>query len=169
MTEKEQILNNNNGEIPKGVYDIVRIKNIPNPEQELSTFKQTVIAFLDNKHLKPKDKKWEELLPKPLVQFTNQLKEEDFHKDDLISSIGTNIVTLQEVKDWEWYSSKLTKNGFEVYMKGMFRGIFLPMIHQQGIPHTSLFIEREGKEYPTRALTDVLTYRKWDPNTLKLK
>ncbi|CAD7802294.1 hypothetical protein CHRY9390_00907 [Chryseobacterium aquaeductus] len=169
MTEKEQILNNNNGEIPKGTYDIVRIKNIPNPEQELNTFKQTVIAFLENQKLKPENPKWEKLLPKPLVEFTDQLKEEDFHKDDLISSIGTIIVTLQEVKDWEWYSSKLTENGFDVYIKGEFYGIFLPIIHQQGIPHTSLYIVSDGKEYPTRALTDVLTYRKWDPNTLKLK
>lgn len=171
MTEKERILKNNNGEIPQGAYDIVRVKNIPNPEQELNTFKQTIIAFLENKNLKPEDKKWEELLPKPLVEFTNQLKDNDFHKDDILYSIGSIVNKLQDddVKEWEWYSSKITKNGFEVYIVGEFLSIFLPMIHQQGIPHTSLFIVSEGKEYPTRALTDVLTYRKWNPETLELK
>ncbi len=169
MKEKEQILNNNNGEIPKGEFDILRIKNIPNPEQELATLKQTVIAFLDNKDLDIEDPKWEELLPNALIEFTNQLKEEDFHKDDIITAIPNIINKLKEVKDWEWYSSKLTTNGFEVYMKGMFRYIFRPMIHQQGIPHTSIFVERDDKEYPTRSLTDVLTYRKWDPDTLELK
>lgn len=169
MTEKEQILNNNNGEIPTGEYDIIRIKNIPNPEQELNIFKQTVIAFLDNKNLDVKDPKWNELLPKALVQFTNQLKEEDFHKDDIITAIPNILNKLKKVKEWEWYSSKLTNNGFDIYMKGMFRGIFLPIIHQQGIPHSSLFIVSEEKEYATRALTDVLTYRKWNPDTLELK
>ncbi|MCX6318448.1 MAG: hypothetical protein NTW29_14245 [Bacteroidetes bacterium] len=168
LSEKEQILNHNQGEIPIGEYDILRIKDIPNPEQELNTFKQTVIAFLEHRDLNKKDPKWRQILPTALVKFTEQLKEEDFHKDDIIYNIQSIIDTLQEVKDWEWYSSRLTPNGFDVYMKGMFRGIFLPMIHQQGIPHTSLFIIRDGKEYPTYALTDVLTYRKWNPNTLKL-
>ncbi|OYQ49652.1 hypothetical protein CHU92_00300 [Flavobacterium cyanobacteriorum] len=170
MTEKERILNNNNGEIPQGAYDIVRVKNIPNPEQELNTFKQTIITFLENKNLKPDNKKWEELLPKALVEFTNQLNDDDFHKDDLLYSIGSIISQLQDVdvKEWEWYSSKVTKNGFDVYIKGEFYGIFLPMIHQQGIPHANLFIVTDGKEYPTKGRTDVLTYRKWNPNTLKL-
>lgn len=169
MTEKEKIVKNNNGEIPNGNYDIVKIKNIPNPEQELNTFKQTIIAFLENKNLDPENENWEKLLPKPLVEFTNQLKEDDFHKDDLITSIPNIIDTLQDVKEWEWYSSKIIKNGFEVFITGDFHGIFLPMIHQQGIPHASLFIESEGNEHSTRALTDVLSYRKWNPNTLELK
>lgn len=169
MTEKERIINNNNGEIPEGEYDIVRVKNIPNPEQELNIFKQTVITFLENKNLSAESEKWNEILPQALVRFTDQLEENDFHKDDILHNIGSIIDSLQQVKKWEWYSSKITKNGFEVYMKGMFRYIFRPMIHQQGIPHSSIFIEREGKEYPTRSLTDVLTYKKWNPNTLKLQ
>jgi hypothetical protein len=169
MTEKEQILGNNNGEIPEGEFDIIRIKNIPNPQQELNTFKQTVLIFLENSNLDAEDSKWEKILPQPLVQFTDQLKDEDFHNDDLITALPNIINDLQEIKEWEWYSSKLTKNGFEVYVKGMFRYVFRAMIHQQGIPHTSIFVERQGKEYLTNSLKDVLTYRKWNPDSLKLK
>jgi hypothetical protein len=42
MTEKQRIASNNNGEAPYSAYDIVRIKGIANPADELATFK-----FLD--------------------------------------------------------------------------------------------------------------------------
>jgi len=79
------------------------------------------------------------------------------------------IDKVKDVRKWKWYSSKLNEGGFEVFFIGYFRGIFLPIIHHQGIPHTSMFIEVEEVEYPTRALTDVLTYRKWNPETYELK
>lgn len=170
MSEKERILNNKEGELPNtATYDIISVRGVVNPEDELNTFKQTIIAFLDNKDLKEESSKWEKLLPKKLVEFTNQLEEDDYHKDDLLSHIPAMIDSLKRLREWEWYSSKLTPNGFEVVMEGMFRGIFLPVLHHQGLPHKSLFITRNGREYPTRAITDVLSYKTFDPKTLKLK
>jgi len=169
MTEVERIKNNNNLEIPIEPYDVLRVKRISNPASELEIFKNTIIVFLENQDLDEEDKQWESLLPKSIVAFTDQLTDEDYHKDDLISHIPSMIDNLKEIRDWEWYSSKLTDDGFEVIMSGIFRGIFLPMLHHQGIPHKSLFIERDGIEYPTKALTDVLTYKTWNPETLELK
>lgn len=168
MTEIERINQNTNGEIPSEKYDIIRVKNITNAEEELNTFKQSIVTFLNNKDLDSDDEKWKEILPEKLVKFTNQLVELDFRTDDLLIFIPSMIWDLQNVKDWEWYSSKVTDDGFEINMTGIFRVIFLPLMHQQGIPHSSMFIVREDKEYPTRALTDVLTYRKWDPETMVL-
>ena len=137
-------------------------------DKELKTFKQTVTTFIENKDLNSRDPKWNELLPEKIIKFIDQLEEYDYHKDDMISSVPSMIYKLQTVREWEWYSSKLTNDGFEVYIIGIFRTIFLPLLHHQGIPHSNLFIESEGKEYPTRALTDVLTYRKWDPEAMVL-
>jgi hypothetical protein len=169
MTEKDRILNNNNGEMPEGPYSIVRVKEISNPSLELDTFKQTMIAFLDNHNLNEEDIRWNAILPRKLVRFTEQLEEEDYHNDDIISHIPTMIYKLRDIREWEWYSSKLISNGFEVIIKNRFWGIFLPLLHHQGIPHKCLFIEKEGKEYPTRAITDVLTYKSFDPVTYELK
>lgn len=170
MTEKERILNYNQGELPDtALYDIISVRGVSNSEEDLETFKQTIIAFLDNKHLKTESSEWEKILPKKLVQFTNQLEKDDYHKDDLLSHIPAMIDGLKRLRQWEWYSSKLTANGFEVVMKGIFRGIFLPILHHQGLPHISLFITRNGREYPTKAITDVLTYKTFDPITLKLR
>lgn len=168
MTEKERVSNNNNGELPQGDYDIVKVKGIPNPEDELNTFKQTVITFLDNKTLDAEDPKWEELLPEKLVKFTNQLEEENYH-DQVLSNIPNIIDGLQDIRKWEWYSSKLLPDGFEVVMKGIFRAIFQPIIHHQGIPQKSISTIREGKEYPIiRSGIDVLLYRNWNPETYEL-
>jgi hypothetical protein len=169
MTEKERILNNNNGEIPDGAYDIVRIKGITNPADELATFKHTITAFLDNKNLHEEDAKWNTLLPRKIVRFTEQLEEDDYHKDDLISHIPSMIDGLKDIRDWEWYSSKLTNDGFEVIMKGIFRYIFRPLLHHQGIPHKSIYVEREGVEYPTKSVIDVLTYKTFNAVTFELK
>ena len=43
------------------------------------------------------------------------------------------------------------------------------LLHHQGIPHKSLFIGGDDYKNPTRALTDVLSYRTWNPETLELK
>jgi hypothetical protein len=169
MTEKQRIQNNNNGEVPDGAFDIVRALNINNPLDELNTFKQTILAILENPHLDEEDPQWNLLLPKKLVRFTDQLEEDDYHKDDLISHIPTMIYKIREIREWEWYSSKLTGTGFEIYMKGIFRGTFLPLLHHQGIPHTSMFIERNGIEYPTKALIDVMTYKSFDPISFELR
>ena len=169
MTELDRIKQNNNLEIPDGEFDILRIKNISNPKAELDIFKEIITTFLENQDLDEEDSEWESLLPKSIVAFTDQLTEEDYHKDDLISHIPAMLDGLKRLRKWEWYSSKLTEDGFEVIMKGIFRGIFLPILHHQGIPHRSLFIERDGKEYPTKAVIDVLTYKTWNPETLELK
>ena len=167
MTELERIHNNNNGEVPPEAYEILRIKDVADPQDELDTFKKTITAILENIDLNCESRKWEKLLPKKVVAFTNQVLQIK-HSDDLISNIANIVGTMQEIKKWEWYSSKLVENGFEVIVTGDFLGIFLPMIHHQGIPHASMFIESEGKEYPTNAIIDVMTHKKFDAKTYKL-
>ncbi|MGM5630271.1 hypothetical protein O2K51_05155 [Apibacter raozihei] len=171
MTEKQRILTLNNGELPDEKYDILRIKNIPNPEDDLNAFKQSIIAFLENKNLSAESLKWEKLLPRKLVEFTNQLEDSDYHKDQLLMGIFGIVDWLQSIKKWEWYSSRITDHGFEVVTKGYFNGLFIPLVHQLGIPHSSIFIYTPGeKEYPIiRSGTDVMTYKTFDPITFELK
>lgn len=170
MSEVERIISNINGELPEEEYGFLIVQDIPNPKHELEIFKQTMIAFLENKNLDERDPKWEELLPKQLVTFTHQLEEEDYHKDDLISHIPVMINRLKEIKDWEWYSSAMLDNdeGFEIIFTGKLNVTAQPLLHHQGIPHASIFVEKDGKLFATRALTDVLTYKTFDPVTMKL-
>lgn len=173
MTELERIENNIQGELPEdNVYEIIKIKGVQNPEDELNTFKSFIKTFLENKHLDRKDLKWNELLPQKVIKFTEQLKEEDYF-DELVSHISLMINDLKRVREWEWYSSKLTDDGFEVVVNGIFRGVFLPIIHHQGIPHKSIFFYTpERGEFSLNKDNngkDVLSYRTWNPETYELK
>ncbi|MDR6968501.1 hypothetical protein J2X31_002524 [Flavobacterium arsenatis] len=171
MTEIERIKKNIDGELPKGKYGIIIVQDMPNPKHELEIFKQTILAILENISLHEENSKWEKLLPKQLVEFTNQLEEEDYHKDDLISHIPNMIRHFREQRKWEWFSSTMLENdeGFEVIVIGNLDTIALPLLHHQGIPFTSIFLEENDKLYPTRYITDVLTYKTFDTKTLKLK
>lgn len=172
MTEIERIHNNVNGELPKeGKYKYIIIQNISNGEHELEIFKKSIIVFLENQHLHEEDPKWENLLPKAVVSFTKQLEEKDYHNDDLVSHIPSIINGLRKLREWEWYSSQLFEDGgFEVVVKGNLIGIAtLNLLHHQGLPHKAIYTGTDKEIYPVKALTDVLTYKKWDSKTLKLK
>ncbi|WP_128330258.1 hypothetical protein [Apibacter sp. HY039] len=125
---------------------------------------------MENKNLSAESLKWEKLLPRKLVEFTNQLENSDY-RDELVTGIFNIINRLQSIREWEWYSSRITDHGFEVVTKGYFNGLFIPLVHQLGIPHSSIFIYRPGKkEYPIiRSGTDVMTYKTFDPITFELK
>ena len=169
MTEKERILKNNSGELPSGVFDIIKIKNTPNPKDELQSFKDFVLSCIDNSELPNNDIGWKEVLPKKFVRFSEQLEEEDYGRDNMTAPILSMVHGMQKVRQWEWYSSKLTSDGFEVVVTGKFHYIFRSILHHQGLPHTSIFVERNGIEYPSNSLTDVLTYKTFDPETFELK
>lgn len=170
MTELERIHNNTNGELPNEDYNIILVENIINPKEALHLFIKTMQVFLEHKALSIYSITWENLLPKPLVAFTKQLDNEDYHKDDLLfPSIDILIYNLRYLRTWEWYSSEYTKTGFKVIVKGEFKESFLQILHHQGIPHINLFIVRNGKLYTVKAKTDVLTYKTWNADTLKLK
>ncbi len=170
MTELNRIDNNINGELPKENYNIVIVENIINPKEELAQFKKTIQVFLNHKELSIYSITWEKLLPKPLVAFTKQLDNEDYHKDDLLfPSIDILIYNLRYLRTWEWYSSQLTETGFKLIVNGGFKTQFLQMLHHQGISHSNLFIVKNKQLYPTRAGTDVLTYKTWNRETLELK
>lgn len=171
MEELERIKNNINGELPiDEEYKYIIVEGIKEPERELDIFKKSMITILENKHLHEEDSQWEKLLPKAVVAFTNQLQEEDYYKDDLISHLPSIIDSILRIRSWKWYSSELYDDGFEIVTIG--KGLeshILWLLHHQGISHDKLFLGGKDYKYPTRALTDVLSYRTWNPETLELK
>jgi len=171
MNEIENIQQNINGEIPNEPYEIVRIKNVKNPSQMLSVIIESVTTILENIDLDAEDEKWYEILPETIVKFTEQIEEEDYYRDDFLKNIPSIIDDFQSKnrKKWVWYSSKLTDNGFEIFMLGIFRPIHIPFYHHHGIAQSSIFVESEGVEYRTNALEGVLSYKTWNPDTLELK
>jgi hypothetical protein len=170
MTEIERIINNINGEFPKENYRYIIVENIDNPEEALEIFKQSILAILKNKHIAWDNVKWEKLLPKEVVAFTNQLEADDY-KDELLSQIPNMVYKIIEVRDWEWYSSQLYEDGFEIVILGNDAGgTALRLLHHQGIPHASMASGDDTTKYNIiRSGLDVLTYKKWNPETLELK
>ena len=171
MKELNRIDRNINGELPEeGEYQFIIVENVINPEQELEIFKQSMKTIIENKDLEPENSRWQKLLPKSVISFTNQLEEEDYHNDDLISNIPNIIDNLTRIRDWEWFSSQLYDDGFEVVIMGSdIGGKSKILLHHQGIPHTSLFIGGDDYKYPTKAVRDVLSYKTWDPEKMELR
>ena len=56
MTELERIENNIQGELPiDNNYEIIKIKGVQNPKDELNTFKTFIKVFLENRNLNDED------------------------------------------------------------------------------------------------------------------
>ena len=149
MNELNNIKNNNNGQIAQGNYDIVRVVGINNPSQALTEFKNLITAILKNIELDPKDKKWESLLPEKFIRIMNSFEYEDYRKDDGVASLKSILEDIQDpyLKKWEWYSSKLQEDGFEVCFKGIYRLRFITLVRFLGIPASKIFLIRQGKTY----------------------
>lgn len=162
MTEIERIKNNIHGEIPKGKYDILHVEDIVNPKEVLEIFKQSIITILENKHLSYEDPKWEQLLPKKIVNIIHQFDDEDFKNDDLVCKVDMLVydVLSNNLKEWQWYSSKIKDRGFEVCFEGIFRGGFTNWVRFQGIPLSKITIERNNTVYPLKVYRDVMSYKK---------
>ncbi|WP_442264920.1 hypothetical protein ACSIGC_11255 [Tenacibaculum sp. ZS6-P6] len=171
MNEIERIESNINGELPEGIgYRYIIVENIKEPERALETYKQSMLMILKNKDLHEEDPKWEQLLPKEVVAFTNQLEEDDY-RDELLSHIPNMVRRVLTIRDWEWYSSQLYEDGFEIIILGRDIGaIAYELLHHQGIPHSSLASgDDETIIRISRAGRDVLSYKTWNSDTLKLE
>jgi hypothetical protein len=169
MTEITKIEQHINGETPSGKYDILRVEGIDNPKEVMDNFKKAIISILKNPQLDKADPKWEQLLPQRIIHIVNQLDEEDFKNDDLVFPISSIIsaVRSKTLKEWQWYSSKISDTGFEVYFEGIFRARFTWFVRFQGIPLSKIFIEREGVTYPLKVYKDVMTYKKFETKNEK--
>lgn len=162
MKELERLDQNNEGQRPKeGHINIVRVTSLDNPDEVLSLFKEAVKVILEHPDLDKKSKKWRQLLPERMVRFVDQLDEEDYWNDELLESIDGIIDEMRnpDQRHWEWYSSKLTDNGFEVVTTGKFHLRFLWFIHTQGIPQSKMFIVEGETIYPIKMLKDVTQYK----------
>jgi hypothetical protein len=75
----------------------------------------------------------------------------------LPSIIGS--VKNKNLKEWEWYSSKIEGNNIEVLFNGIFRARFTCFIRYQGIPLSKINIERDGVKIQLKVYKDVMTYK----------
>lgn len=162
QTEIERIINNSNGEIPSESYEIFRIHNIQKPKEALKDYKKVILALLQNLDLNRKDEKWRTLFPPNLIKVIDAFEEEDYHKDDFAHPLQSLIYDFQSegLREWEWYSSKLNSDGFEVYViGGLFRIRYYSHARFLGIPGSSISLQREGKIYPLKLRNDVIVYK----------
>lgn len=164
MNEIQRIEYNNSGESPKGLANIVKVVGIDNPKEVLYNFKEAVKAILKHPKLGEREKKWERILPEKIVSFIKKLDDEDYSNDDILAPIHSMIDDMRDadIRDWEWYSSKLMDNSFEVVVQGKFHIGFLWFIHCQGIPLYKMFISDGEKTYPIKMYRDVTSYKTFE-------
>jgi len=160
--EIERIKNNNKGKIPKGKKTKIKITGIKNPKEVLATSKTLLINFLKNKSLKITDPKWNDLVPKKISNFISQLEEIDFDNDDLLYNQESSISDLKNLKNWEWYSSKIINNGLEIIVKDSFYPRYIWIFHCQNIPLSKFWLEDDKfGNYGIETIRDVTTYKKF--------
>jgi hypothetical protein len=162
MTEIEKINSNINGEMPEnGETTIFTVTEIENPDLVLDNCKQIVKALLSNNKTKPKSDKWRTYFPANVVAFIDQLTSDDFGNDEALWSIESIVEDFQDpdLREWEWYSSKVEDNGFKIVFKGWcsFRNYW--MIHCQMIPYSKITIEDKFGKYQNKVIKDVTTYK----------
>lgn len=164
MKELERIDNNTNGELPNGEVTILTVMDIDNAEQVLKNCKNVVKALLQNVSLNKDDPAWKTLLPEVYIKFVEQLALEDKAKDTNLYFLNSMVGDFQKIREWEWYSSKLIDNGFEIEMKGWFNSRFAWIIHYQNIPYSKIWIktDRAENKYTIKVVTDVTTYKKFE-------
>ncbi|MDE5438010.1 hypothetical protein KRE40_07805 [Elizabethkingia meningoseptica] len=162
MPEQGNIQYNIKGEKPLKGYQIVRVRNVANAKEVLENFKNAVLTILKNKNLSDEDPKWEKLLPQGIVNKLKQLDSDDRSYDELLKSVNMSVYKFQKIKEWEWYSSLETENGFDIIVKGKFNaGQFISFIHCQNVPLDNIRIIDADKQeiYELKTIKDYTSYK----------
>lgn len=162
MTELERIDSNNNGQKPIGPYEVAQVTGLKNPKEALADYKQFVKAVLEHPELAADNIKWNDLLPENLISIVNAFTDEDYKKDDTVTSIEILVDSLQDprLKEWTWYSSKLLEDGFEVYVEGVFKWRHTDPIRFLGIEAKNVkIIMQRGDECIIKLRNDVIQYK----------
>ncbi|WP_080780439.1 hypothetical protein [Chryseobacterium phocaeense] len=163
MTESGNIQYNIKGEKPSKGYQIIRVRNITHSKEVLDNFKNAVLTILKNKNLSDEDPKWEQLLPQGIVNKLKQLTDDDYKYDELLYRVHSSVDNFldEDIKQWEWYSSLETENGFDIIVKGDFNAMFIGFIHCQNVPLDNIRIINADKEeiYELKTIKDYTTYK----------
>jgi hypothetical protein len=153
-----------NAEMPEGIKTIVRVKGIANADKVLTNCKNTVRNILQNIKLKETDSKWRNLIPQDIVRFLDLMSAEDFENDDLLFPLDSLISDFKDpdLREWEWYSSKLEEQGFQIIFKGVFSLRFIWIIHVQNIPYNNITAANDiHGNYKLIVYRDVTTYKEF--------
>lgn len=162
MDEIDKIKKNITGREPKGLKTLIKVQNINRPKQVLETVKSIMIGFLENQTLNENSEQWNEIMPSKVIKFLNELNQEDFSNDDILFPLKSLILDLKD-RDWQWYSSKVNPNGFDIITTYSFYPRFCWMIHCQNIPLSKIRIEDDTYgNYIIEVVKDVTTYKKFE-------
>ncbi len=151
-----------NGEpINNGKFTTITISGVDNPEEVLENCKSIVTALLNHSKTKPTSDKWLTLFPEKVVKFASQLSFEDFGYDTFLFSIQSIVSDFQDpnLREWEWYSSKVNESGFQITFAGWFSFRNYWMIHYQMIPYSKFTIENNDSIFNPKVIKDVISYK----------
>lgn len=159
--EIERIEKNNAGELPLEKYEVFRVRGLNKPEEALEDFKKVIRVMLSNPNLEDTAEEWRELLPSNLIKVTDGFEDLDYRKDDSVASLKSLLEDIRDsdLKEWEWYSSELLEDGFNVYFTGIYRIRFYCHCRFLGIPASGISKEKSGQIYPLKLRNDVIVYK----------
>jgi len=162
MKELDRIKENNSTTMPLGQKTIIKVSGIENPQVKIEILKNVMIGFLENQNLASDSEEWYQILPSKFISFLKNLTEEDILNDEtLIINLHLIINDLKE-KEWEWYSSKIVNNGFEIVFKDSFYPKYIFLIHYLNIPLSKIWIEDDRfGNYFVETIRDVTLLEKF--------
>lgn len=162
MKEIDRIAKNISLEKPKVNKTVVTVKNIKNPKTKLNIIKGIMMSFLKNRTLEDNSSQWYDILPDKFIQILNLIDESDIGNDDFLVFLEIAIYDLKN-KNWEWYSSKLSNDGFSIVFTDSFYPKSLWLIHSLNIPLSNIYINDDVYgEYELYTFKDITSYGKLD-------
>lgn len=116
INEYDRIVNFNSGEQPNKGY-LLFIVETDESFQKLMQLKEVIIAISKfNEQNWPDDETWDNSLPKWfLTKIKSHSIEEISQESRLLWEYGSWLDAMK-FRGWEWYSSKLNSNGFEIIL-----------------------------------------------------
>ncbi|SHJ22180.1 hypothetical protein SAMN04488096_11211 [Mesonia phycicola] len=162
MKEIDRIHEKVSLEKPRGNKTIITVEGIKKPKVKLNIIKNIIIRFLQNDTLEDNSSQWSTLLPEKFIQILNLIDEHDIGNDDFLVFLEIAIYDLKN-RNWEWYSSKSTINGFSIVFKNSFYPKSLWLIHSLNIPLSKIYIKDDVfGDYELYTFKDITSYGKLD-------
>lgn len=120
MTEKERILEYNQGQIPEGVKIKILIRNLTSPETVLGKIKDVMSAVSQFAYSGnwPTDEEWKVILPQWLVHSMTSKSTEDRDKDANLWHFESWLESMYH-RGWVWWSSEITENSIVIMLKAL--------------------------------------------------
>ena len=141
--EIKRIINNNNGEWPKGPKILLKALKVKEPQKVLDKVKEVMLAVSQYAYTNPwpSEEEWKTILPEWFVESMTDKSDEDLDNDDDQWHYESWVDNIRQ-RSWVWWSSKIEKDNITIVLDVL----DMPYLHDslkyvfyaQGIPMSNI-------------------------------